>query len=90
LNDSRTAEAAVRAAWSTTLHLSDIAPEDTFFSLGGDSLTAIEVMESVESALGIEFPLEVLFGEGTFSAVVGECASRCNPTEDKQVQESPA
>lgn len=81
-----TVEAAVRDAWRDSLRVDTIVAQDTFFSLGGDSLTAIEVMESVETALGIEFPLDVLFGDGTFAAVVAECASLRARSADASVR----
>jgi acyl carrier protein len=90
VNNQLTAETAVRDAWNATLRVESIAPQDTFFGLGGDSLSAIEVMESVETALGIEFPLDVLFGEGTFAAVVHECASRFARTSGSETHGSRA
>jgi acyl carrier protein len=62
----------VTAAWSDLLGVPG-SPEDDFFALGGDSMLALTLMERIESELGIEFPLEVLFVEGTLGALVAAC-----------------
>jgi acyl carrier protein len=76
------AESVVRDAWLSCLGINSLSPDDTFFGLGGDSLSAIEVMERVETALGIEFPLDTLFTIGTFSVVAGECAALYEATPE--------
>jgi acyl carrier protein len=53
-----------------------VSVQDNFFALGGDSLAAVELMESVESEFGIEFPLDVLFASGEVGQVIAECSRR--------------
>ncbi|MDT0445423.1 phosphopantetheine-binding protein [Streptomyces johnsoniae] len=63
-------ESIVRAHWCEVLGVEEALPEDWFFELGGHSLLAIELLERIESDLGVEIPVDVLFIEGTLSAVL--------------------
>jgi hypothetical protein len=65
--------AVVRAAWCSALEVPDAAAAPDFFAAGGTSATAIVMMEQVEAALGIEFPLETLFLESDLDAVLSDC-----------------
>lgn len=66
----------VRDAWCSALDLPDSAAGADFFAAGGTSFSAVMMMERVEAALGIEFPLETLFLEGDLGAVLRECQDR--------------
>lgn len=68
-------EMAVRQEWCTVLEIHQAEPEDDFFELGGNSMQAARLVERLESRLGIEFPLEALFIEGTLQAVVTACGT---------------
>jgi acyl carrier protein len=67
---------SLRTSWVEVLELLDDSGLPNFFDAGGDSLSAIELMEKVEEALEIEFPLEALFASGDFAVVLEECTSR--------------
>ncbi|MFF9011060.1 acyl carrier protein [Streptomyces goshikiensis] len=69
-------QTVIEDAWRSILEDAACAPEDNFFALGGDSLSAVELMEKVEGALGIEFPLDILFLDGNLNAIVEECRLR--------------
>jgi acyl carrier protein len=66
----------VRDAWEATLGSAKPADEDDFFEAGGDSISAMSLMETVEAQLGIEFPTDTLFREGTCGALIDACANR--------------
>ena len=51
--------------WSELLEAPGIAPNDSFFELGGNSLLAIRCMERVRQTFGIELPLSMLFEAST-------------------------
>ena len=70
--------ATVTMAWCAALNLPDGPPAPDFFQAGGTSLTALQLMERIESELGIEFPLETLFLDGALSSVIEECRRRCS------------
>ncbi|WP_181791019.1 acyl carrier protein, partial [Streptomyces phytophilus] len=45
------------AAWRDLLGHPDLGPDDDFYDLGGDSLTAIRIVRRLEQRLGVEVPL---------------------------------
>jgi acyl carrier protein len=63
----------VRNAWMTVLDTDRAQDDDNFFALGGDSVSAMRLMEQVEAALVIEFPLRTLLTDGRLSALVEAC-----------------
>ena len=59
--DAAAVEAAILQIWSELLHVDDVKPEDDFFVLGGDSLTAVQLMMEVDARFGICFdPVEII------------------------------
>lgn len=65
--------AAVATEWQRVLNTVDTDPHADFFDLGGNSLDAADMMTAVEDRLGIVFPIETLFMDGTFGALVEAC-----------------
>lgn len=65
--------AVVAAQWCELLGVAEVADDDNFFLKGGNSIVALALVAKVESRLGIEFPLRVLFIDGTFGALVSAC-----------------
>ncbi|GIF01026.1 phosphopantetheine-binding protein [Paractinoplanes rishiriensis] len=63
----------VRNVWRTVLETDRAQDDDNFFALGGDSLSAMRLMEQVEAALAIEFPLRTLLTDGRLSALIAAC-----------------
>jgi thioesterase domain-containing protein/acyl carrier protein len=51
--------------WSRLLHVERVGLRDNFFSLGGDSLTAVRLMAEIEQSTGVSIPLRELFQHGT-------------------------
>ncbi|MFO1460844.1 MAG: amino acid adenylation domain-containing protein [Verrucomicrobiota bacterium] len=49
------------AIWESTLNLRPIRRMDHFFTIGGDSLSAVTMMLEVESLYGITLPVRVIF-----------------------------
>lgn len=70
----------VTEAWCSVLDIEVPEADESFFTLGGNSLTSISLIQRLESELGIEFPLEVLFFDGRLSAVIEECRKRSAET----------
>lgn len=57
-------------AWKTVLQRSDdIALEDDFFDLGGDSLSATNLVSLLDARFGRDMPYETLFDEPTLGAM---------------------
>lgn len=63
----------VAEEWCAALGVTRAQSEDEFFVLGGNSMRALAFVTRVEERLGIVFPLEVLFIEGKFGAVLAAC-----------------
>ncbi|MYW69878.1 type I polyketide synthase [Streptomyces sp. SID8379] len=57
----------LRGLWARTLGHDRIAPDDDFFDLGGDSLTAIELMTQIREAFDIELTVGFLFEAPTLA-----------------------
>jgi amino acid adenylation domain-containing protein len=49
------------AIWQRTLDITDIHPDDDFFALGGHSLRAVELFDTIERRLGRRLPLTTIF-----------------------------
>ncbi|MEM7483532.1 MAG: condensation domain-containing protein, partial [Acidobacteriota bacterium] len=54
-------EELLAAIWSDVLGTQRIAPDDSFFSLGGHSLVASRVVAQVRDRFGVELPLRQIF-----------------------------
>jgi acyl carrier protein len=66
---------AVHAAFESVLGIDSVTGQN-FFSLGGDSMSALEIATLVEDELGVEFPLVELFATGDIDAVAATVAAR--------------
>lgn len=65
--------AVVAEEWERVLNTVNTDPRADFFELGGNSLAAAEIMTAVEERLDIRFPIETLFMDGTFGALLEAC-----------------
>ncbi|MET9760110.1 SDR family NAD(P)-dependent oxidoreductase [Streptomyces sp. NPDC006372] len=53
--------AVIRGFWAETLGLEEIEDDDDFFELGGDSLSAIQLMARIREQFGVELSVALLF-----------------------------
>ncbi|AZE68389.1 non-ribosomal peptide synthetase [Pseudomonas synxantha] len=58
----------IAAIWCEQLQLTSVAAEDHFFLLGGNSITATQVVARLRETLGLELNLRLLFEAPTLSA----------------------
>lgn len=68
-------ERAIAAIWSEVLRVERVGAGDNFFSLGGHSLMATQVISRVRQSLNIEVPLAAIFQAPTvaeFASVTAE------------------
>nr|QEO74126.1 condensation domain-containing protein [uncultured bacterium] len=60
-------EELLAGIWSDLLGVSDVAPGDSFFELGGQSLLATRMISRVRTVLGVDLPMRAVFEEPTLS-----------------------
>jgi len=57
-------ESALAGLWSAVLRRDRVTRDDNFFLLGGDSMSAVELVRQVAAVFGVALPLDAMF-EGT-------------------------
>jgi natural product biosynthesis luciferase-like monooxygenase protein len=62
-------EQALCEVWAETLQVQAVGRDDDFFELGGDSLSAVQVLSHIRQACKVELPLECLFASPTLSSL---------------------
>ena len=58
-------ELSIARIWETTLGIGDIAPEDNFFDLGGDSLQAVQILATCRRDFNVTLPARTFFQNPT-------------------------
>ncbi len=74
-------EKALADIWTDVLNVDRVGRRDNFFSLGGHSLTAMQVLARVRDGFGVELPFSALYKEFTVAglAVQIQEADRMEP-----------
>ena len=72
-------ERVLQQLWSDVLRIDRIGRHDTFFDLGGDSLTAVRLASRIEAAFGMPVPLAMLLDQTTIASLA--TALRAGGTE---------
>jgi acyl carrier protein len=65
-------EAEMYEMWKEALGVETLRPDDEFFELGGDSLSAVQLMRRVREQFGVELGISVLFDCPTVQALAAE------------------
>jgi phthiocerol/phenolphthiocerol synthesis type-I polyketide synthase E len=77
-------ESGVAALYSEVLGIPGLAADDDFFDLGGDSLSAAQLIARVSESFGVTVPLETVFNTPTIrglAATVTELTAEPDPSE---------
>jgi yersiniabactin nonribosomal peptide synthetase len=61
------AEEAIAGIWSRLLGVTDVRRDQSFFTLGGDSLLATRFVQEARRSMGVEIPLRQLFDTPTIA-----------------------
>ena len=64
----------IAAIWCEQLHVASIAADDHFFLLGGNSITATQVVARLRETLGLELNLRLLFEAPTLQSFAASVA----------------
>lgn len=65
-------EKVLARIWKETLKVSEVYRDSEFFSLGGDSLTAIQCVNKIKSETGIEISLKTFYAESTLKNIANQ------------------
>ena len=60
-------ELALAEIWTNVLGISTVGSNDSFFALGGDSLSATRVVSRIKQAFDLDLPLDKIFREPVLS-----------------------
>ena len=60
-------EAGLSEIWRETLGVERVGLDEDFFEIGGDSLSAVQMMTAIQQRLGVELPLQALFESPTIA-----------------------
>jgi len=74
-------EEQLAAMWSELLGIEQIGINDDFFSLGGHSLVAMQVVSRIMQSMGVQLPLETMFDSPT----IARLAETVNESGDMKV-----
>jgi len=69
LNTKNTTENNLIEIWCEILKRNRVGLEDNFFDIGGQSLTAVEMLHEVEKRIGASFPLSILIKHNTIKSL---------------------
>lgn len=76
-------ERAMAEVWQRMLGVESVAPDDHFFSIGGDSLTAVQMMMEAEALFGVQLPVHLAFEAPTLEMLASRIdAARSDAEED--------
>jgi len=62
-------ERLLSSIWKTELKLENLGIEDNFFTIGGNSLSAISITREISEKTGLELDLEIFFNNPTVAAL---------------------
>ncbi|MCA2205361.1 phosphopantetheine-binding protein [Streptomyces griseoincarnatus] len=60
---------SVRAIWCRELEVDDIAADDDFFTLGGQSVIMFRIQDAFIEELGVEVPMDQMFLNPTVASI---------------------
>lgn len=67
---------AVHSIWCRELRRDDVAYDDDFFALGGESVIMARIQRALIQELGIEVPVDQLFRNPTVASISAYIASQ--------------
>lgn len=74
-------ETRIAAIWREVLGMADVPVDQDFFTLGGSSVLAIQVVARIEREIGVELPLKVFFEAPTVEGLARRLGERFSPDD---------
>ena len=84
LRDATPLESALAGLWSAVLRRDDVGRDDNFFLLGGDSMSAAELVHQVAAVFGVSLPLHAMFEGAATPAGMARAIVRSRTTDAPQ------
>jgi thioesterase domain-containing protein/acyl carrier protein len=72
------AERVLASVWTRLLDVSSVVREDSFFDLGGDSLSAVELLIAVQNAFGVRLSPDDILRKPTLAGLGAEVDARAS------------
>ncbi|MGD1053499.1 MAG: amino acid adenylation domain-containing protein [Candidatus Dormibacteria bacterium] len=66
---STPSECLIAELWGQVLESHDVMADDDFFECGGDSLLALQLLAAIRERVGVELPLDAVFGSSTVATL---------------------
>ncbi|MFT3807426.1 phosphopantetheine-binding protein [Arenimonas sp.] len=69
----------IGSCWAEALKVGSVDPSDNFFDLGGDSITAVELLLALQTRFGLQLDLSVLFEHSTLAEFYAHLGASSRP-----------
>jgi acyl carrier protein len=79
MDDTHSIEAVVASVWKAVLQLDGIGTREHFLDLGGNSITAIQILSSIQELYGVELSMKEFFKCLTIAELSDELKRRGVP-----------
>lgn len=76
-------EHSIAGIWQQMLGVEYVSPKDNFFAIGGDSLTAVQMMLEVEDRFGVQLPVHLAFEAPTLEQLARRVSAAKDNAEDE-------
>ncbi|MFD9947293.1 SDR family NAD(P)-dependent oxidoreductase [Nonomuraea sp. NPDC059023] len=71
-SEEESLEVRLTRMWCAAFGADAVGPDDDFFELGGDSFTAVELVEEIRRAFGVDVGIAAIFDHPTVTELVAE------------------
>ncbi|MFI9550621.1 type I polyketide synthase [Nonomuraea endophytica] len=71
-SDEASLEVRLTEMWGAAFGVDEVGPDDDFFDLGGDSFTAVELVEEIRRAFSVDVGIAAIFDHPTVAELVAE------------------
>ena len=79
MNDTQSIEAVLAGVWKSVLQLDGVDTRDHFLDLGGNSISAIQILSSINELFGVELSMKEFFKVLTIAELSDELKRRGVP-----------